>query len=372
MRAWESGRVRPIRIAIIVGTRPEAIKMAPVATEAGQRAGIVRRVLATGQQGALFNEISRECGLTIDRTLGPFSGHLGRERQVASMRSAIRQALAAIGQTDIVLVQGDTNSALAGALAANDLDIAIGHVEAGLRSHDLSRPFPEELNRVAIGGLATLHFAPSEQAATNLLEERVRGVVTVTGNPGIDSMLKILACPPRADLHKILVTCHRRENFGAPLERICDALLALADETNACFMMPVHPNPGVSSKTHERLGRHASISLVAPLPYRKLIRAISESVLVISDSGGLQEECAALGVPLLLTREETERPEVVASGNCILVGSRTDQIIHQTKRLLNDPAHRAAMARPAWPYGTGNAASKILNAIEAWHSSSRT
>jgi UDP-N-acetylglucosamine 2-epimerase (non-hydrolysing) len=288
---------------------------------------------------------------------------------MASHIQAMRTALAAHfarHRPDLVLVQGDTNSAYAGALAAHDRGIAVGHIEAGLRTHIANRPWPEERNRVAIGQIATLHFAPSAQAMDNLGAERVPGTAFLTGNPGIDA-LTITARPnarTRNNVHHILVTCHRRENFGAPLEYICQALRTIAMRGDVMITLPLHPNSQVRTPMLLRLSDMARIRLVTPLDYPEMIAAICAARMVISDSGGLQEECSALGIPLILMRDETERPEVVQSGNCVLTGASAVKIISEASRLLDDDAHHIRMSQPCLPYGDGKAAARILDIIE--------
>lgn len=355
-------RPEPIRIASVVGTRPEAIKIAPVVLEAARRPGVVHRLIATGQHQDLFSHTIAVFGIAVDLHLSHHGGG-GLEDQVCAMRAAVASALVQ-DPPDIILVQGDTNTALAAAQAAQDCGIPVGHVEAGLRSFNLNRPFPEERNRIAIGQIAALHFAPSPGASENLAAEGVTEGVFVTGNPGIDSLMIMAPKEGQSGKDHILVTCHRRENFGAPLSRICDAILAIAARDTVPITLPVHPNPAVHSVVTARLLDHPTISLVAPMDYRQMIAAINNATFVLSDSGGLQEECAALGTPLLLMREETERPEVIASGNAILVGSNAEMIVNQAARLLGDPVHHAAMSVPSFPYGRGDAARHILDAIE--------
>jgi UDP-N-acetylglucosamine 2-epimerase (non-hydrolysing) len=359
-----------IRIVSVAGTRPEAIKLAPIALAAAGRADLAHQLWATGQQDRLFDDAIASVGVSVDRHLGAHPGGDTNETQVAKLATAIRAALTDDRPT-LLLVQGDTNSALAGARAAHDLRISIGHIEAGLRTHNPQRPFPEEANRVEIAKLATLHFAPSAGAAANLEAERINTNVHITGNPGIDALMRLVRGRTTTNAQPtILVTCHRRENFGAPLVRICEAILDVA-ALGAQIILPVHSNPAVANPIRATLGHHPSIQLVAPLDYPAMIAAIRSSTFVLSDSGGLQEECAALGVPLLLMRDETERPEVIASGNCILVGSDCTTIVRESRRLLTDPAHHARMSLPAWPYGKGNAADKILDAIADWHRDQR-
>jgi len=292
---------------------------------------------------------------------------------------------------DLVLLQGDTNTALAGAQAAHARGIAIGHVEAGLRTHNPERPFPEENNRVAVAQLAKLHFAPAQRAADNLAAEGARGDIHITGNPGIDALLMQLVflrrqessgasdCGLRpapehvvvdartlnhAPPQHILITCHRRENFGVPLLRICAAIRAIAAESPLPLILPVHPNPHVGDVIRSELVNCPNLSLIAPLSYPEMIAAIRTSHFVLSDSGGLQEECAALGIPLLLMREETERQELVESGNVRLVGSDNALIRAEAQRLVADTVQHARMSVPSFPYGRGDAAAKIVTLIE--------
>jgi UDP-N-acetylglucosamine 2-epimerase (non-hydrolysing) len=344
--------------------------MAPIALAAKSRVGIVHQIVATGQQDALFDQAIDGFDIIVDQQLGllPASGDIAGH--IDAMRAALTVVFAA-NRPDLVLVQGDTNSAFAAALAAHDKGIAIGHVEAGLRTHVPTRPWPEERNRVAIAQVATLHFAPSVQAMDNLGAERVKGTVFLTGNPGIDALMmtarSLRESPPRVSpkgVHQILVTCHRRENFGAPLKAICAALSTLAARKDVLIILPLHPNSQVRNVILSLLGEVTRIRLIGPLDYPDMIAAIRSSRMVISDSGGLQEECGALGVPLILMRDETERPEVVINGNCVLTGASPDKIIAEAQHLLDDDAHHAWMCRPYLPYGDGKAAERILDIIE--------
>jgi UDP-N-acetylglucosamine 2-epimerase (non-hydrolysing) len=355
----------PFRVALIVGTRPEAIKMAPLMLAARGHAALNLELIATGQQDALFDEAIAAFGLSPDHHLGAVAG-----ASLDELRAALTIWMRA-AKPDLVLVQGDTNTALAGAQAAAALGIALGHVEAGLRTHNPERPFPEENNRVAIGQLATLHFAPAQRAADNLAAEGVRGEVHITGNPGIDALMLQAAQLPKlnqAPPQHILITCHRRENFGAPLLGICAAIRDIAAASPQPLILPVHPNPNVGNVIRTELGGVANLALITPLSYPEMIAAIRTSAFVLSDSGGVQEECAALGVPLLLMREETERQELVERGNVRLVGGDTALIRAEANRLLRDPTHRATMAQPVFPYGSGDAAEKIITLIEKFAS----
>jgi len=333
--------------------------MAPLMLAARGHPTLTLHLIATGQQDALFGEAIAAFGIKPDAHLGAAAG-----ASLDQLRTALTQYLTA-NRPNLVLVQGDTNTALAGAQAAHTLNIPIGHVEAGLRTHNPERPFPEENNRVAIAQLAALHFAPAQRAADNLACEGVRGDIHITGNTGIDALLTIAATlPPPTPSDTILVTCHRRENFGAPLLRISAALRGLAIRHSFKMILPTHPNPNVGTVIKRELGDVPSIALIPPLSYPDMITAIRAAPFVISDSGGLQEECATLGIPLLLMREETERQELVESRNVVLVGSDTDLIVREALRLRDDTASHLRMSRPSFPYGRGDAAPKIITAIE--------
>lgn len=364
----------PLRLLAILGTRPEAIKTAPVALEAARRRGLAFRTLATGQQDALFDDAFAGFSLMPDSRLDPIPRDPDPAATVDRLVAAIVPRLAD-DPPDMVLVQGDTSSAYAGAIAAERLGIAIGHVEAGLRSGDLRNPWPEEYHRVMIDRMATLLFAPTQDAAANLRgESGIAGTVLVTGNTGIDALLAMNArledaAPPRpSDPRLILLTCHRRESFGAGIENICTAALRLADRGDVRILCPVHTNPAVGETVRVRLGRHPAIMLTGALPYRETVAAMAASHLILTDSGGIQEEAPALGIPTLVLRDVTERPEALATGNLALVGTDPKRIVHAASRLLDDPAAHAAMSRPAFPYGHGDASVKILDAIERYFS----
>lgn len=351
----------PLKIISFVGTRPEAIKMAPLAAAISAHPHMSHLLIASGQQEALFDNTISEFDISIDQHLG---NHPGGDMadQLQRLETSIADALA-INVADMVLVQGDTNTALAAARAASKNGFALGHVEAGLRSHNIHRPFPEEANRIEIAQLATAHFAPSITAVQNLANESIVDQVYLTGNPGIDAILAYDIPRDQSLKSFILVTCHRRENFGLPLSRICDALIEIMKQTGQSIVLPVHPNPNVALPIKLALSDQPLAKLVAPLAYRDMIAAIQASLFVITDSGGLQEECAALGVPLLLLREETERPEVVTNGNAIVVGSDKDRIVSEAIRLISDASHYARMSKPSFPYGSGDAAQRIVEAI---------
>jgi UDP-N-acetylglucosamine 2-epimerase (non-hydrolysing) len=329
--------------------------MAPIAIAAARRPGIEHLLIATGQHERLFHDVIAAFGLDVFRNL-----HLGRPGQsidqLTDRIGAAVKALVAELRPDMLLVQGDTTTAWAAALAAHAAGIPVGHVEAGLRSHDPLLPWPEERNRVEIDAIATLLFAPTEQSRANLsAETAVTGAVHVTGNSGIDALLWMHARTdvlPTPGERLILVTCHRRENVGAPIARVADALAELATRPDVRIVLPMHDNPAVRAGIVAALGGMPGIDLIEPLPYPDMIGLLARAHIVLSDSGGLQEEAPALGVPLLVLRDNTERPEALASGNIALVGT--------------DPAAHAAMAVPSFPFGDGRAAERMLDAIEGW------
>ena len=274
---------------------------------------------------------------------------------------------------DLVIVHGDTSSALGGARAAERLDLPLAHVEAGLRSFDLSSPWPEEQFRVEIDRLADLLFAPTAGAAANLHRERCQGTLHVTGNSGIDALFTQLARMPRFRRRgrprqslKLLVTCHRRENWGSGLTALAAALVTLARRGGVTIDVVLHPNPQVASTMFTLLGNEPQIRLVAPLGHAAMIDAMRRADLILSDSGGVQEEAPALGVPLLVLRDATERPECIASGNALLVGTDTRRVVEAVTALVDDRASLSAMAIPRLPFGDGQAAPRIAALGLAW------
>jgi UDP-N-acetylglucosamine 2-epimerase len=299
-------------------------------------------------------------------------------RVITAMTAALERE-----RPDLVLVHGDTTTAMATAVAAFYGRVAIGHVEAGLRSFDLARPWPEEFNRVAVDAVADLMFAPTESSAANLRSEYNRsGRIIVTGNTGIDALLGMAArlrddaalrdqvtrALPHISPNKrlIVVTGHRRESFGPGFQRICDGLAAIAARPDVEIVYPVHLNPNVRAVVLDRLGGHANIHLIPPVGYPEMVYLMSAATILVTDSGGIQEEGPALGKPVLVMREVTERPEALETGVVKLVGTDPDLIRREVNHLLDDPAAYAAMARPVFPYGDGQAARRIADAIEEW------
>jgi UDP-N-acetylglucosamine 2-epimerase (non-hydrolysing) len=342
--------------------------MAPVARALACVPGLDHQVVLTGQHPDLegyFDPATSLCRLRFEP----------RGRDVGSLRTALRALLCGRFRrrpVDLVLVHGDTTSAVAGALAARDCGIPIAHVEAGLRSFDLDQPWPEESHRVAIDALAELLFAPTEDAADNLRREpRVAGRIVVTGNTGIDALLHTRArlAPPPSDPERrplILVTCHRRENHGGPALAVCEALLRMAAELPVRVASPLHLNPRARGAMEGALAGADHVELLEPQGYDDMVRLMESSWLILTDSGGLQEEAPALGKPVLVLRDVTERPEAMATGNLELVGTDPNRIFAAVAGLLADPEKYARMSRPAFPFGDGRASERIAEAIGGW------
>lgn len=358
-------------IVSVVGTRPEAIKMAPVARALERLAGVEQEVFLTGQHDGLagYFDLPEE-RLRLLR-FDP------RRRSVERLRDALRALLCGRfrrQRIDLVLVHGDTTSAVAGALAARDCGIKVAHVEAGLRSFDLDQPWPEEGHRLAIDALAELLFAPTEAAADNLRRERrVTGRILVTGNSGIDALLHARAriaprAPPAAPDGRrlILATCHRRENQGEPARAVCQAIRRMVAELPVRVAAALHLNPRVRGAIERALAGVDHVRLLEPLDYQAMVRLMDRSWLILTDSGGLQEEAPALGRPVLVLRNVTERPEALATGSLELVGTDPDRIFAAVAGLLADESRYARMARPAFPFGDGHASERIAAAVGEW------
>ena len=328
--------------------------------------GLAPRIVLTGQQALDLGAYG------LDRLAELRLGCPGQENPHLHVRDVTRSLLSVLhDRPDLIVVQGDTSSALGGALAGFTTGVPVAHVEAGLRTHDPALPWPEEEYRTAIDADADLLFAPTELAAANLHSEKVRGEIHVTGNTGIDSLLAVQATLPPATLHdggipRLLVTCHRRESWGEGLESIAAALVELARRGSARIDLILHPNAHVAGTMRSRLTDVPNISLLEPCGYRELVRRMRDCDLILSDSGGIQEEAPVLGTPLLVLRDKTERPEGIASGNSRLVGTDTGAIVEEVRRVLSDPAAWAAMAKKALPYGDGQAAPRIAAIIEDW------
>jgi UDP-N-acetylglucosamine 2-epimerase (non-hydrolysing) len=366
------------RVVLVFGTRPEAIKMLPVLSELRGRPGLHPVALSTGQHREMLDQVLAAFGERCDHALDLMRPGQTLPALFARVLLGVSDVLAR-ERPALVLVHGDTTTAMAAALAAFYARVPVGHVEAGQRSFDLDQPFPEELNRVAVDAMAELMFAPTEDAAANLRAEYNRvGRIVVTGNTGIDALLatarRLGAAPPPdpalpvldAAKRLVLVTAHRRESQGGGLSRICDAVAAIAARGDVEVVWPLHPNPAVRGPVLRRLGGRPGLHLVEPLGYPAMVWLMSRAALLLTDSGGLQEEGPALGKPVLVLRDVTERPEALATGTVKLVGTRPGAIRAEVECLLDEPARYAAMARPAFPFGDGTAARRIADAIEEW------
>jgi len=347
---------------VVIGTRPEAIKLAPVIDALSAR-GLNTRLIFTGQHPELA---PADYGLGCVPAI--FLRCPGQDDPHAHV-GMVSKAMAAALVPDppaLVVVQGDTSSALGGALAAGLARVPLAHIEAGLRSHDLKHPWPEEEFRVAIDQASGLLFAPTELSATNLRRERVRGRIHVTGNSGIDAVLAVRAGLSTAvaerSLPRLLVTCHRRENWGSAVAGIAAALRRIESRGIAEIEMLLHPNPSLAAQVRALLADRPAIRFRPPCGHRETVAAMVGADLVLSDSGGMQEEAAALGVPLLVLRERTERPEAIACGNIELVGTCPDKIVSAVCRRLAC----GGTAGPALPFGDGRASRRIAAVIEDW------
>lgn len=358
------------KIICVVGTRPEAIKMAPVILALKKEPWAEVRVLATAQHRHMLDQILNCFDIKPDIDLD-----IMRPNQtLTALTARLMLELDGVLQTekpDVVLAQGDTTTVMTVALASFYHRIPFGHVEAGLRTWDIQNPFPEEANRVIAGRLTRWHFAPTESSRQNLLKEGVSDTdIVVTGNTVIDALLmtasKDLELGIDIDTTKrlVLVTAHRRENFGEPFRNICRALKHLAEKNSDIqILYPVHPNPNVKDIAHEMLGGHSNIILCEPLDYAPFIAAMKRAYLIISDSGGVQEEAPALGKPVLVLREETERPEAVTMGLVKLVGSNYERIVKEAQLLLDDASVYKVMACGTSPYGDGKGAGRIVQTL---------
>jgi UDP-N-acetylglucosamine 2-epimerase (non-hydrolysing) len=358
------------KILCVVGTRPEAIKMAPVILALKQEQMLEVRVLATAQHRHMLDQVMKVFNIDPDIDLNIMRPNQALTTLTARLLLDLDDVLLA-EKPDAVLAQGDTTTVMAVALACFYHKIPFGHVEAGLRTWDMQNPFPEEMNRVIAGRLAKWHFAPTESSRHNLLREGVTDTdIIVTGNTVIDALLSVadreVELPVELDPTKrlILVTAHRRENFGEPFECVCRALLILLERNpDVQVLYPVHPNPNVRDTAHHLLGSHPRVVLCDPLDYLPFVAAMKRAYLILSDSGGVQEEAPALGKPVLVLRHETERPEAVEEGVVKLVGTDFDTIVTEAQRLLDDKVVYHSMARGVSPYGDGHASGRIVKVL---------
>jgi UDP-N-acetylglucosamine 2-epimerase (non-hydrolysing) len=366
-------------ILVVFGTRPEAIKLCPVALHLARFPEAYRvRVCVTAQHRRMLDQVLAAFRVVPDHDLNLMLPGQTLAQSTSRAVAALDPILEA-DRPDMVIVQGDTTTTLCGALAAFYRGIPVGHVEAGLRTGDFTQPFPEEMNRVLTTRLAALHLAATEMAAANLCREGIAATdIAVTGNTVVDAVLHVrdglesgaMARPewPWLDAQKrlILVTTHRRESFGAGLERICEALLGLAARPDVQIVCPVHPNPRVEGPIARLLAGHPNVQLIQPLDYVPFVDLMRRAFILITDSGGVQEEGPSLGKPILVLREKTERPEAVAAGTVKLVGTDARRILDSALELLANPSEYARMARVHNPYGDGHASERVEHAIRSF------
>jgi UDP-N-acetylglucosamine 2-epimerase (non-hydrolysing) len=377
---------KPFKIISIFGTRPEAIKMAPVviklnALAAASGGALVSKTLLTAQHRQMLDDVMEIFGIHADSDLDLMSENQSLHELTAKIISKTSEYLIS-EKPDLVLVHGDTTTAMASCLAAFYQKIRVAHVEAGLRTSNIYAPFPEEINRRICDVIANIHFAPTENARKNLIRGGVSPEnITVTGNTVVDALYYILknkAIPVRSQrIQKavsenrkiILVTAHRRENFGEPFERMCDAFYRIVSENeNAVIVYPVHLNPNVKNAVERKFNGFTGpakerIILEAPMPYLEFVTLMSSAYLILTDSGGIQEEGATLSKPVLVMREDTERPEIIDAGCGILVGSDIDKIACGVKRLMDSSEQYAKMACGSKCFGTGDASERIADVI---------
>ena len=368
----------PQTVMTVIGTRPEAIKLVPMVLEVQSRPDEFKSVVCvTGQHREMLDQVLDAFNVTADHDLNLMAPNqsLGQvtARAVKGLDEVFKQV-----QPDVVLVQGDTTTAFCGALVGHYHQVKIGHVEAGLRTGNKFSPFPEEINRRLVGRLADLHFPPTEHSKQALLSEGVDpATIFVTGNTVIDTLMLTRervtrnipdAAKPLVELTKdkqvVLVTGHRRESHGQGFENICQAIRTVADANeDAVFVYPVHLNPNVQEPVNRILGGHDRIHLIDPLSYEPFVWLLNEADIVLTDSGGVQEEAPSFGKPVLVMRDTTERPEGVDAGNAKLVGTSIDKIVSEMNELLNNPKAYSAMSEAKNPYGDGTASKQIADAL---------
>ena len=369
--------MKRIKVMSVFGTRPEAIKMAPLVQTLAQRPEFESICCLTGQHREMLDSVMQIFRLTAQYDLNIMQKQQTLSsittRALLGMEQALQEA-----QPDLVLVHGDTSTTFAGALAAFYQKVPVGHVEAGLRTYDRYSPFPEEMNRTLVGDIADLHFSPTKANADNLRREAIMGDIFITGNTAIDAMqytVKPNFVFPTALLneldfqnHRIIaVTCHRRENYGKPMEDIMHAILEIVEtHPDVEVVYPVHLSPVVRECAFPILGGYDRIHLIDPVDVEEMHNLISRCYMVMTDSGGLQEEAPALGKPVLVMRRETERPEAITAGTAKLAGVEKNEIVRLANELLDNPDAYASMAKAVNPYGDGHASERIVQAI-LWH-----
>lgn len=373
------------KVLFIFGTRPEAIKLCPVLLHLRSRPGEFQvRVCVTAQHRQLLDQVLDVFEVTPDHDLGAMLPAQTLFQSTTRILAGLEPVLA-MENPDMVLVQGDTTTTFCGALAAFYKKILVGHVEAGLRTGDIFQPFPEEMNRILTTRLAALHFAATEGAAANLRHEGIDPAhISVTGNSGIDAVLQVRDALEQGRLRSpdwpfldparklILVTAHRRENFGNGFENICRALARLAQRDDIQIVYPVHPNPNVGDPVNQHLRNLGNVTLIDPLAYLPFVDLMRRAHILLTDSGGIQEEGPSLGKPVLVMREKTERPEAVDAGTVKLVGADEQRIVREATRLLEDTREYARMARTHNPYGDGQASRRIGDSLTAFFTSAQS
>jgi len=367
-----------MKVLTLFGTRPEAIKMAPLVKALAQTEGVESIVCSTGQHRQMLDQVLQLFAIPVDHDLDVMVPGQTLNGLFARLMTRIDALLEEL-KPDCVLVHGDTTTATACCLAAFHRGIAIGHVEAGLRTGDLSQPFPEEMNRRVVDVMSRWLFAPTVTSRNNLLQENLQGQIHITGNTVIDALdltLQKLDREPQigegfarrypwldANRRLMLVTGHRRENFGEGFRQICQALGELAQRTDVQIVYPVHLNPQVRDVVMTVLGDNPNVHLIDPLDYLEFVWFMRRAYLVLTDSGGVQEEAPHLGKPVLVMRNTTERPEAVEAGTVRLVGTDSERIVQAVKAFLDDTGLYAQVARSVNPYGDGKASARIVNAL---------
>jgi UDP-N-acetylglucosamine 2-epimerase (non-hydrolysing) len=362
----------PIPICITLGTRPEAIKLAPVIQRFRHCAVFDTHVILTGQHREMVEQVMQLFELSADRDLEIMQ----TKQTLTDITCRSLRGLETIFQEiqpQLVIVQGDTTTAFSATLAAFYQKIPVGHVEAGLRTDDLFNPYPEEANRRLISQLAQLNFAPTPLAVENLQRSGIVGAIHHTGNTVIDALLTVAQRQPPCEVkgldwgqyRTLLATVHRRENWGEPLRDIAQGFLQILDKfSDTALLLPLHRNPTVREPLQALLGDHPRVFLTEPLDYAELVGAIARCYLLLTDSGGLQEEAPSLGKPVLVLRETTERPEAIAAGTAKLVGTNPDRLVAEASQLLSDMSAYEAMATAINPFGDGHAAERILGIVK--------
>lgn len=372
------------KVLMVFGTRPEAIKMAPVYEVLRKSPDLEVRIAVTAQHREMLDQVLRLFGITPDYDLDLMKPGQGLTEITAAVLSGLNPILEEFAP-DLMLVHGDTTTTLSASLAAYYQQVAVGHVEAGLRTGNIYSPWPEEVNRKVTGTIAGLHFAPTERSARNLQAEAVEPAsIAITGNTVIDALLDVVGRlendPAQSaafdaefgiapDKRIILVTGHRRESFGGGFERMCTALSTVAERDDVQVIYPVHLNPNVKGPVENLLGSLERIKLIPPQDYLPFVHLMRRADIILTDSGGVQEEAPSLGKPVLVMRDTTERPEAVDAGTVKLVGTDANLIVQETNLLLDDESAYAAMSRAHNPYGDGKASERIRDAILAFFKS---